>query len=56
MLNKIMNPIRAPMETQNPHSPVNKPLDLRIDFPTVGASIFVSLFGCIKMAVVNSKL
>jgi len=56
MLNKIMNPIRAPMETQNPHSPVNRPLDLRIALPTVGASIFVSLFGCIKMAVVNSKL
>jgi hypothetical protein len=43
-----MNPIRAPMESQNPHSSVNKPLDLRIALPTVGASIVVSLFGCSK--------
>jgi hypothetical protein len=48
MLNKIMNPTRAPMESQNPHSPVNNPLDLRIALPTVGASIIVSLFGCSK--------
>lgn len=51
-----MNPIRAPMDSQNPHSSVNRPLDLRIALPTVGASIVVSLFGCIKMAVVNSKI
>ena len=56
MLNKIMNPIRAPTESQNPHSPVNKPLDLRIALPTVGASIVVSLFGCSKKAIINPKL
>jgi hypothetical protein len=49
MLNKIANPIRAPMESQKPDSSVNKPLDLRIALPTVGASIEVSLFGCSKI-------
>jgi hypothetical protein len=57
MLNKIMNPTRAPMESQNPHSPVNKPLDIRIALPTVGASIIVSLFGCSKKkTIINPKL
>jgi hypothetical protein len=48
MLNRIANPTMAPMETQNPQSPVNNPLDLRIASPTVRAAIDVSLFGCSK--------
>ena len=48
MLNKIVNPTMAPMETQNPQSPVNKPLDLRIASPTVDASIDLSKFVCNK--------
>lgn len=48
VLKKIMNPTRAPMDSQNPHSPVNKPFDFRIASPTVFASMVVSLFGCNK--------
>jgi hypothetical protein len=46
MLNKIANPTRAPTEIQKPQFSVNKPLDLRIALPIVGASIEVLLFGC----------
>jgi hypothetical protein len=49
MLNKIVNPIRAATESQKPESSVNKPFDLRMALPTVGASIEVSLFGCSKI-------
>ena len=48
MLNKIVNPRMAPMEIQNPQSPVNKPLDLRIASPTVDALIDASVFVCSK--------
>ena len=46
MLNKIANPIMAPMESQKPPSVVKNPFDLRRASPTVGASIEVSVFGC----------
>lgn len=48
ILNTTRNPIRAPMEIQNPPSLVIKPLDLRIALPTVGSSIVASVFGCSK--------
>lgn len=53
VLNKIMNPTRAPMDSQNPHSPVNKPFDFRIASPTVFASMVVSLFGCNKKKLIH---
>jgi hypothetical protein len=46
MLNKIVNAIMAPMESQKPPSVVKSPFDLRRALPTVGASIKVSVFGC----------
>jgi len=46
MLKKIEKPSKAPMQIQNQYSSVKKPLDLRSAFPTVGASILESVFGC----------
>jgi hypothetical protein len=46
MLNKIVNPIIAPIESQKPESLVKSPFDLRIAFPIVGSLIEMSLFGC----------
>jgi hypothetical protein len=45
-LKRRENPIKAPMQIQYQYSSVYKPLALRSTFPTVGASILVSVFGC----------
>jgi hypothetical protein len=54
MLNKIVNAIMAPMESQKPPSVVKSPFDLRRALPTVGASIEVSVFGVAHLLARNS--
>lgn len=46
MLKRRENPNSAPIHIQNQYSSVKNPLDLRRTFPTVGALILGSVFGC----------
>jgi len=57
-LKRRENPIKAPMQIQYQYSSVYKPLALRSTFPTVGASILVSVFGLkrLKKGIVHISL